>query len=140
MMSKDRSHIEKSFIAQGLMLTLGAQIERVEEGSVILSAPLSDRVSQQHGAAHAGLTFALGDSAAGYSALTLMGSDTEVMTVEMKINLLSPAFGDRLVATGKVEKAGKRLLVVTARVEAETDGQRKLVAIMQGTMIPVPLS
>ncbi len=139
-MSKDRSHIEKSFIAQGLMLTLGAQIERVEEGSVILSAPLSDRVSQQHGAAHAGLTFALGDSAAGYSALTLMGSDTEVMTVEMKINLLSPAFGDRLVATGKVEKAGKRLLVVTARVEAETDGQRKVVAIMQGTMIPVPLS
>ena len=139
-MSKDRSHIEKSFIAQGLMLTLGAQIERVEEGSVILSAPLSDRVSQQHGAAHAGLTFALGDSAAGYSALTLMGSDTEVMTVEMKINLLSPAFGDRLVATGKVEKAGKRLLVVTARVEAETDGRRKLVAIMQGTMIPVPLS
>ena len=139
-MSKDRSHIEKSFKAQGLMLTLGAQIERVEEGSVILSAPLSDRVSQQHGAAHAGLTFALGDSAAGYSALTLMGSDTEVMTVEMKINLLSPAFGDRLVATGKVEKAGKRLLVVTARVEAETDGQRKLVAIMQGTMIPVPLS
>ena len=139
-MSKDRSHIEKSFIAQGLMLTLGVQIERVEEGSVILSAPLSDRVSQQHGAAHAGLTFALGDSAAGYSALTLMGSDTEVMTVEMKINLLSPAFGDRLVATGKVEKAGKRLLVVTARVEAETDGQRKVVAIMQGTMIPVPLS
>lgn len=122
------------------MLTLGAQIERVEEGSVILSAPLSGRVSQQHGAAHAGLTFALGDSAAGYSALTLMGSDTEVMTVEMKINLLSPAFGDRLVATGKVEKAGKRLLVVTARVEAETDGQRKVVAIMQGTMIPVPLS
>lgn len=139
-MSKDRSHIEKSFKAQGLMLTLGAQIERVEEGSVILSAPLSDRVSQQHGAAHAGLTFALGDSAAGYSALTLMGSNTEVMTVEMKINLLSPAFGDRLVATGKVEKAGKRLLVVTARVEAETDGQRKVVAIMQGTMIPVPLS
>ena len=139
-MSKDRSHIEKSFKAQGLMLTLGAQIERVEKGSVILSAPLSDRVSQQHGAAHAGLTFALGDSAAGYSALTLMGSDTEVMTVEMKINLLSPAFGDRLVATGKVEKAGKRLLVVTARVEAETDGQRKVVAIMQGTMIPVPLS
>ena len=139
-MSKDRFHIEKSFKAQGLMLTLGAQIERVEEGSVILSAPLSDRVSQQHGAAHAGLTFALGDSAAGYSALTLMGSDTEVMTVEMKINLLSPAFGDRLVATGKVEKAGKRLLVVTARVEAETDGQRKVVAIMQGTMIPVPLS
>ena len=139
-MSKDISRVEESFTAQGLMSTLGAQIDHVEEGSVILSAPLSDRVSQQHGAAHAGLTFALGDSAAGYSALTLMGSDTEVMTVEMKINLLSPAFGDRLVATGKVEKAGNRLLVVTARVEAETDGQRKLVAMMQGTMIPVPLS
>ena len=121
------------------MSTLGAQIEHIEEGSIILSAPLSDRVSQQHGAAHAGLTFALGDSAAGYSALTLMGSDSEVMTVEMKINLLAPAFGDRLVATGNVEKAGKRLMVVTARVETETNGARKLVALMQGTMIPAPI-
>ena len=139
-MSNDLSRIKESFATQGLMTTLGAQIDHINKGSVVLSAPLSDRVSQQHGAAHGGLTFALGDSAAGYSALTLMGSDTEVMTVEMKINLLSPAFGDRLVATGKVEKAGKRLLVVTARVEADTDGQRKLVAMMQGTMIPVPLS
>ena len=138
-MSKDTSRIEKSFTAQGLMSTLGAQIEHIEEGSIILSAPLSDRVSQQHGAAHAGLTFALGDSAAGYSALTLMGSDSEVMTVEMKINLLAPAFGDRLVATGNVEKAGKRLMVVTARVETETNGARKLVALMQGTMIPAPI-
>ena len=138
-MSKDTSRIEKSFTAQGLMSTLGAQIEHIEEGSIILSAPLSDRVSQQHGAAHAGLTFALGDSAAGYSALTLMGSDSEVMTVEMKINLLAPAFGDRLVATGNVEKAGKRLMVVTARVETETNGARKLVALIQGTMIPVPI-
>ena len=60
---------------------------------------------QQHGAGHAGLAFSLGDSAAGYAALSVMAAGSEVMTVEMKINLLSPALGDRLVAEGRVLRA-----------------------------------
>jgi acyl-coenzyme A thioesterase PaaI-like protein len=59
------------------------------------------------------------------------------MTVEMKINLIAPTVGQRLIATGTVEKAGRRLTVVTARVEVEADGLRRVVALMQGTMIPV---
>ncbi len=132
------SRIRDSFARQGLMRSFEARIERIEDGQVVLSAPIRAAFQQQHGAAHAGLTFALGDSAAGYAALTRMPDGAEVMTVEMKINLIAPAFGDRLLATGIVEKAGRRLSVVTARVEVETDGQRKTVALMQGTMIPVP--
>jgi uncharacterized protein (TIGR00369 family) len=61
----------------------------------------------------------------------------EVLTVEMKINLVAPAAGDRLIATGRVVKAGRRLTVVTAEVEVETDGTRRTVALLQGTMLPV---
>ena len=132
------ARIKSSFLKQGLMRSLDAEIVEIATGCVTLRAPLTPAVSQQHGAGHAGLTFALGDSAAGYAALTLMPDETEVMTVEMKINLISPALGEWLYATGHVEKSGRRLSVVTARVEVETEGGRKAVALMQGTMIPVP--
>lgn len=128
--------VRASFARQGLMATYGAEILSIAEGSVHLAAPITDAVSQQHGAAHAGLAFALGDSAAGYAALTLIGGTTDVMTAEMKINLLRPATGDRLVAEGRVIKAGRRLIVVQADVFADRDGGRALVAVLQGTMVP----
>ena len=128
--------IRASFARQGLMSTYGAEIVSIAEGAVHLTAPITEAVSQQHGAAHAGLTFALGDSAAGYSALTQIPGDADVMTVEMKINLLRPAVGERLVAEGRVIKAGRRLIVVQADVFAKASGNRTQVALMQGTMVP----
>lgn len=132
--------IRQSFSAQGLMRTLGAGILSLAPGAVSIAAPIRPESSQQHGFAHAGVTFALGDSAAGYAALSLMPEGSEVLTVEMKINLLAPATGDRLVASGKVIRAGRRLVVVGAEVHAETDGATRLVAILQGTMIPAAAS
>jgi acyl-coenzyme A thioesterase PaaI-like protein len=56
----------------------------------------------------------------------------------MKINLLAPAVGVRLIARGRVVKPGRRLVVVIAEVEAEAaDGTRRLIAVLQGTMVPV---
>ena len=97
--------------------------------------PAAGRASST-GFGHAALAFALGDSAAGYAALTLMPEDAEVLTVEMKINLLAPAEGSRLVATGRVIRPGRRLMVVAAEVWSEGDRPRQ-VALLQGTMIPV---
>ena len=130
--------IKDSFARQGLMQTLGAELAEIAEGRVVITAPITPAASQQHGFAHAGMTFALGDSAAGYSALTLMPEGAEVLTAEMKINLLAPADGVRLISTGEVVKPGRKLVVVRATVETETaDGTRKPVAILQGTMVPV---
>ncbi|MGV6887757.1 PaaI family thioesterase [Rhodophyticola sp. SM2404] len=128
--------IRNSFDKQTLMKTFEASIEAVEEGFVVIRAPILTVARQQHGAGHAALAFGLGDSAAGYAALSVMPEDAEVMTVEMKINLLSPILGDWLFAEGRVVRAGRRLVVTTAEVFSETKGVRKQVAIMQGTMIP----
>ncbi|MFV0409789.1 MAG: PaaI family thioesterase, partial [Paracoccus sp. (in: a-proteobacteria)] len=93
-MSELESRIRGSFERQTMMRTLGAELTCIEPGRVVIAAPILPTVLQQQGAGHAGLAFSIGDSAAGYSALTLMPEDTEVMTVEMKINLMSPALGD----------------------------------------------
>lgn len=134
-MSTDR--ISDSFARQSMMQTLGATLDSVAPGKVVVSAPILPSSLQQHGVAHAALTFAIGDTAAGYAALSLMPEDQEVMTAEIKINLLAPGAGDRLRATGTVVKPGRRLVVATCEVHAITSEEEKLVAILQGTMVPV---
>ncbi len=131
------TRIRSSFDKQTMMATLGASLDQVAQGQVVISAPILPGSRQQHGVAHAALTFALGDSAAGYSALSVMPEGYEVMTAEMKINLLAPGKGALLRATGRVVKAGRRLVVVAADVHALEDGRETLVAVLQGTMIPI---
>lgn len=128
--------IHDSFARQSMMRSIRAEIVSLAPGKVTLVAPVLEKFRQQQDFGHAGLTFALGDSAAGYSALSVMPPEVDVLTVEMKINLLAPASG-HLVAEGRVVKPGKRLVVVAADVWAEDDGKRRQVALLQGTMIPV---
>lgn len=131
--------VRNSFSQQGLMANFSASISNISPGLIELSAPLTPKVSQQQGFGHAGLTFALGDSAAGYAALSLMAEGNEVLTAEMKINLLAPAKGDRVFARGRVVKPGRRLIVVTSEVFCEDNDQIQQIALLQGTMVPVTL-
>lgn len=130
--------IADSFARQTMMATLGAQLDGVEPGRVEISAPILPGSRQQHGVAHAALTFALGDTAAGYTALSVMPEGAEVMTAEIKINLLAPGRGERLRATGRIIKPGRRLVVVAADVHAIDGDDETLVAVLMGTMVPVP--
>ena len=130
------SKISQSFEQQAFMKTLGAQLDLVEHGKVIISVRLKRSMMQQHGFGHAGVTFSIGDSAAGYAALTQMGENQEVLTSEMKIHLLSPADGKILKAVGSVLKTGKKLIVVKSDIYSMKDEKEKMVATMLGTMVP----
>ena len=130
--------VRASFARQSMMSTLGAVMTDIKEGRVTITAPITLATLQQQGAAHAALAFAIGDSAAGYAALTQVAPELEVMTVEMKINLLRPAIGTGLIAEGYVIKPGRRISVVAASVYALSDTEdRREIARLQGTMIPV---
>ena len=129
--------IADSFARQTMMQTFGAKLGDVRPGEVAISAPILPGMRQQQGFGHAALTFAIGDTAAGHAALSLMEPDQVVLTAVVKINLLAPARGDLLVATGRVIKPGRRLVVVSAEVVSRSDGTDTLIAILQGTMVPV---
>jgi|TARA_B100001778_G_C18060287_1_gene393901 uncharacterized protein (TIGR00369 family) len=128
--------VAKSFESQAFMKTIGAKLDSVDEGRVVISVELKPSMMQQHGFGHAGVTFSIGDSAAGYAALTKMGKNQEVLTSEMKIHLMSPADGKILKAVGSVLKAGRRLLVVQSNIYSGNDKNEKLIATMLGTMVP----
>ena len=103
--------VAASFARQGFMAHLGAVLERVEPGLVEIGLDAADHLSQQHGYFHAGGTIAIADSAAGYAALSLFPAGSGILTSELKINLLNPASGPRLVARGEVVKPGRTLTI-----------------------------
>jgi len=129
--------ISSNFRRQSFLQTLGARLLSVAPGEVALEADLTPALRQQHGAGHAGVSFTLGDVAAGYAALTLMPEGRDVMTSEMKIHLLRPALGEVLIARGSVIKAGRRLVVTRADIFARTKGEEVMIATLLGTMVPV---
>ena len=131
--------VQRSFERQGLMRLLGAAVERVEHGICVLSLPYSDKVTQQQGGFHGGAMGALADIAAGYAGLTQTPAGMEVVTVEYKINFLASCQGGNLLATGRVTKAGKRVIVTAAEVvHIADDGRETACAVLQQTLMAVP--
>ncbi|KMO40923.1 phenylacetic acid degradation protein PaaI [Methylobacterium aquaticum] len=131
------ARVRASFERQGLMRTLGASLGTVSPGTVEIALVPGPAVSQQHGFVHAGAVSAIADSAAGYAALTLMPPGAGVLTAEFKINLLAPAAGTRILARGRVVKAGRTLTLAQAEVFAEAQGGERLVALLTATLMAV---
>ena len=123
--------VRESFARQGFMALIGAALIRVAPGEVDLELPFRADLVQQSGMLHGGVLTAIGDTACGYAALTLMPAGSEVWSVEFKINLLAPAAGRRFVARGRVIRSGRTLSICSADIESD----ERVVATMLGTFI-----
>jgi uncharacterized protein (TIGR00369 family) len=121
----------ESFARQKAMALIGASLGTVEPGYVEVRLPFRDDLTQQKGYVHGGILGMITDTACGYSAFSLMPAGCSLVTVEYKINILSPARG-ALVAKGQVVKPGRTLTIARAEVYAE-DG--KHIASMQQTLM-----
>jgi uncharacterized protein (TIGR00369 family) len=130
--------VRESFARQPHMATLGATIARLEPGMVDIVAPYDPRFTQQNGFWHAGAVASLADSASGYAAYSLAAPETDVLTVEFKIDLMAPAAGTAFRAEGRVIRPGRTLTTCHAAVHAETDSGSRMIAFMTATLIIRP--
>jgi uncharacterized protein (TIGR00369 family) len=117
------ARVRASFARQQVMAFIGARMTKVEPGLVEIELPFRPELTQQHGFFHAGITSTIADSAGGYAGFTLFPADSSVLTVEYKMNLLAPADGERLVATGRVVKPGRNLTICELAVVAIKKGK-----------------
>lgn len=131
------TRVRDSFEKQGIMATVGARLVRIAPGEVEIEFPFSLSLSQHNGYIHAGVMTTVVDSACGYAAYTLMPPDADVLSIEYKINFMSPAIGESFKGVGRVVKAGRTITVCAGEVIAVANGQEKVVAVMQATMITV---
>ena len=133
------ARINDSLTRQGMMDHFEVRLLRVEPGLCEVALPYSAKVTQQQGSFHGGAMGALADIAGGYAGLTMAPEGMEVTTVEYKINFLAAFQSGELRATGRVVKAGKRIIVTTAEVvHVDADGRTSPCAVMQQTLVPVP--
>jgi uncharacterized protein (TIGR00369 family) len=130
-------NVRENFAQQAFMGTLGAHLTTVEHGRVEIRLRATEALTQQHGYLHAGVMASVLDSACGYAALTLAQEGANVVSIEFKINMLSPAIGDELIARGNVKRSGKNVAVCTgdAFMVRANESKEKLVATMLATMM-----
>ena len=129
--------VRESFDKQRVMRTLGALLTRVAPGEVDIELPFSEALTQQHGFLHAGVVTTVLDSTCGYAAFSLMPPGAGVLSVEFKVNLLAPAKGERLIARGRVLRAGRTISVCQADAAIRSGDRETPIATMLATIMTV---
>lgn len=130
--------VRSSFARQVVMSTIGAELTSVTPGIVEIEMPYSKALTQQHGFLHAGIISTALDSACGYAAYSLMPPDAAVLTIEFKLNMLSPGKGERFLFRGSVTKPGRTIIVADGQAYAySADGEARLIATMTATMMTI---
>ena len=129
--------VRESFARQGLMDHIGAELITVRPGFSEIRLPYCNNVSQQHGLFHGGVTASILDTAGGYAGLSLFEANEGILTVEFKVNLIAPAMGEELIATGEVVKPGHSLTVTRGEAVVVKNGIRTPCAIMQQTLMRI---
>lgn len=129
------ARVRASFDRQKAMAFLGARVSRLAPGECDIELPFRAELTQQHGFFHGGIIGTISDSAGGYAAYTVMPSDSSVLTVEYKMNLLAPGDGEALIARGRVLKAGRSLVVTRVDAVVVKQGTETLCATMLQTLM-----
>jgi uncharacterized protein (TIGR00369 family) len=131
-------HVRESFARQGLMKHLGAELTELSPGKCEIRVRHREKLTQQHGYFHAGVTASIADSVSGYAAYSMMPPDSSVLTVEYKINLVAPAEGKLLIARGRVLRSGRTLKICAADVFVVNGKQEILCATSLSTVMVLP--
>jgi len=129
------SKVKESFDRQKFMKLINARLFKVEPGFCEIHIPYDISLTQQHSFFHAGIVGTVADNSAGYAAFSLMDKQSSILTVEFKLNLISPADGELLIGRSQVFKYGKTLTICRSDVFVVKDGIEKLCAAAQSTLI-----
>ena len=117
------TRIRDSVGRQGFMAHVGAELSELARGTCTLEVERRPELLQPNGLFHGGVTAFLVDNATTIAATASRGQSA--LTAEYKLNLLSPAIGERLICRARVIKPGRQVAVVAADVFCITDGKEK---------------
>ena len=120
--------------ARGFSHAAGFRIVAVEPGRAEVVLARRDDLVQFFGHFHGGVIAALADQAAGIAVTSGLPSGRIGVTVEIKVNFLSPADGSELVARAKTLKMSGSIGVATVEVFTKNDTSERLCAFATATM------
>lgn len=93
---------------------IGLNEIELKDGTSIIELPIKHEITQRRGTVHGGVLASMIDAAVGASIRSL-SLDSQA-TVELKINYIRPAMGEKLIGKGTVINKGKTLAVGEAKI------------------------
>jgi uncharacterized protein (TIGR00369 family) len=120
--------------AKGFSHAAGFRIIDVEPGRAEVALTRRDDLVQFFGHFHGGVITALADQAAGIAVTSGLPKGRVGVTVEIKVNFLSPADGSELVARAKTLKMSGSIGVATVEVFSKNEATETLCAFCTATM------
>ena len=118
----------------GFPKSAGIRLVSVEPGKVTMALKKKPELTQFFGHFHGGVITALADHAAGACATTSMPDGKLAVTVEIKVNFLSPADGEEIIARAETIQAGSTIAVVKVEVVSQKAGAERACAFATATM------
>jgi uncharacterized protein (TIGR00369 family) len=120
--------------AKGFSGASGMRIIVVEPGRAELALARRDDLVQFCGHFHGGVITALADHAAGIAVTSGLPRGRIGVTVEIKVNFLSPASGSEIIARAKTLKMSGSIGVATVEVFSKDGASETLCAFCTATM------
>ncbi len=120
--------------AKGFSGSAGFRIVAIQPGSAEVALARRDDLLQFFGHFHGGVITALADHAAGIAVTSGLPKGRIGVTVEIKVNFLSPADGGELIARAKTLKMSGSIGVATVEVFSKNDAGEALCAFATATM------
>jgi uncharacterized protein (TIGR00369 family) len=120
--------------ARGFTAAAGFRIIAVEPGRAELALPRRDDLLQFFGHFHGGVITALADQAAGVAVTSGLPKGRIGVTVELKVNFLTPADGKELIARARTLQMSGSIGVAMVEVFSKDDTSEQLCAFCTATM------
>lgn len=110
------------------------RLAAAEPGKVSMVLAKRPELTQFFGHFHGGVVTALADQVAGACATSSMPDGKIAVTVEIKVNFLSPADGEEIIARAETLQAGSSIAVVKVEVATVKAGAERVCAFATATM------
>ena len=116
--------------AQGFSRLIGAELTACSDDGIEIRLKMRDDFRQQYGSVHGGVLCYLADNSLTFAGGVVMKAN--VVTAELTINYLRPAFGSELIARAKAISCGRTQAVARCEIYSLEDDRERLCAAGQG--------
>jgi uncharacterized protein (TIGR00369 family) len=134
-----RENIAEKLTRQFFMKLMDFHLTKIESGWVEGELLIEQKHLQQHYFVHGGVMATVADIVMGFSAYTLCRKGQGVVTADLKINYLLPATKGKILALGRVRKAGSKLFFCEAEIWAINGEERLLTNTAESLMSVVEI-
>jgi uncharacterized protein (TIGR00369 family) len=128
------AQLERIMDLLGFPKSAGMRLVAAEPGKVTMALAKRPDLTQFFGHFHGGVVAALADHAAGACATSSMPDGKLAVTIEIKVNFLSPADGEEIIARAETIEAGSTIVVVKVEVVSQKAGAERVCAFATATM------